>query len=523
MADIYKVFCDFIKEQGLLEAGDHVIAGVSGGADSMCLLILLEKLSKEMELQLTAVHVNHHLRGEEADQDEAFVKEFCSGRGIRCVAVQADVKGFAEKRGLSLEEAGRIARYKTFQQLAAKISQAAGQSEEGGSDGDSTKKESPIKAAVAHHKDDNAETVLLNLARGTGLKGLRGMPPRGERFGITVIRPLLCLGREEIEEYLKEEEVTFRTDSTNKEDEFARNKIRLHVIPELTGINSKASEHINEAAKSIVRAQEFIERESKKAIARMTDEREDGTYVDLGRFSELDVVVREQMIRDLAERIGGSLKDVGRVHIESVLGLLEKQTGRRVTLPYDVIAIRSYSNLIMRRATPADKLASNMTEYARNKLVETFVNAPEMEEEEPANEVFIIDPSHLPMEPVRFELWDEMEMELCLVHSSPVNRQYLTAKKMYTKAFDCAKIKGNLILRKPDPHEEIRFFGGSKTIKKFFTDEKVPQEERADVLVLSDEEEIMWIIGHRMSETYKITDMTNMALQVSFYGGRYEQ
>ena len=203
--------------------------------------------------------------------------------------------------------------------------------------------------------------------------------------------------------------------------------------------------------------------------------------------------------------------------------LLQKQTGRRVTLPYDVIAIRSYSNLIMRKATPADKMAQNMTEYARNKLVETFVNAPEMEEEEPVAEEFVIDPSHLPMEPVRFGLWDEMEMELCLVHSNPVNRQYLTAKNMYTKAFDCAKIKGNLILRKPDPHEEIRFFGGSKSIKKFFTDEKVPQEQRDDVLVLSDEEEIMWIIGYRMSETYKITDMTNMALQVSIFGGRYEQ
>lgn len=513
MADTYKVFCDYIREQGLLEAGDHVIAGVSGGADSMCLLILLKKLTEEMELGLTAVHMNHHLRGEEADQDEAFVKEFCHDHGIRCVAVQADVKSFAQKQGLSIEEAGRIARYKAFRQLADKISHTADQGEAN----------STIKAAVAHHKDDNAETVLLNLTRGTGLKGLRGMPPMGERFGITVIRPLLCLGREEIEAWLKEEEVSFRTDSTNLEDEFARNKIRLHVLPELTSINSKASEHINEAAKSIVRAQEFIERESVKAIARMTDEREDGTYIDLNRFQELDVVVREQMVRDLAERIGGSLKDVGRVHIESVLSLLEKQTGKRVTLPYDVIAIRSYSNLIMRKATAADKLASNMTEYAKNKLVETFVNAPEMEEEEPAIEEFIIDPSHLPMEPVRFGLWDEMELELCLVHANPVNRQYLTAKNKYTKAFDCAKIKGNLILRRPDPREEIRFFGGSKTIKKFFTDEKIPQEQRDDVLVLSDEEEIMWIIGYRMSETYKITDMTNMALQVRIFGGRYEQ
>ena len=115
-----------------------------------------------------------------------------------------------------------------------------------------------------------------------------------------------------------------------------------------------------------------------------------------------------------------------------------------------------------------------------------------------------------------------MEMELCLVHANAVNRQYLTAKNKYTKAFDCAKIKGNLILRKPDPREEIQFSGGRKTIKKFFTDEKIPKEQRGNVLVFSDEEEIMWIIGYRMSEAYKITDMTNLALQVSIYGGRYE-
>ena len=512
MTDIYRIFCDYVQEHGLIEEQSHIIAGVSGGADSMCLLVLLKRLSGDMGFELTAVHVNHHLRGKEADEDEAFVKEFCQERDIRCVAVQADVAGYAEKRGLSIEEAGRIARYQTFRQVAEKIRESSGEE----------KKTPVIKAAVAHHMDDNAETVLLNLTRGTGLKGLRGMQPSGERFGVVVIRPLLCLGREDIEEFLEDEGIGFRTDSTNQEDEYARNKIRLHVLPELTRINPKASEHINEAAAAIVRAQEFIERESRKAIQVITDERAEGIYIDLRRFGELDVVVREQIIRDLTEQIAGTLKDVGRVHIESVLDLENRQTGRRVTLPYDVIAIRSYSNIIMRRASGGDKLAQDMTEYARNKLVEEYVDAPEMHTRKEPEE-FVIDPSHLPAEPVRFALWDDMEVELCLVHVNAVTRKQLTAKNMYTKAFDCAKIKGNLILRKPDPRELIQFSGGSKTIRKFFVDEKVPREERDDVLVFSDEEEIMWIIGYRMSEAYKITDMTNLALQVSISGGRYER
>lgn len=513
MTDTYRLFCDYIKEHELIEEKDHVIAGVSGGADSMCLLILLERLSEDMDISLTVVHVNHHLRGEDADRDEAFVKEFCSERGIRCVAVQADVRGYAKKQGISIEEAGRIARYKTFQQLAMKIRDS----------GESPEAEPVrIRAAVAHHKDDNAETVLLNLIRGTGLRGLQGMPPIGERFGVTVIRPLLCLDREEIETYLEENDVTFRTDATNQAEEYARNRIRLQVLPELHKVNSKAAEHINEAARNIVLAQEFIERESQRQIALITDNREDGVYIDLNRFGEIDIVVKAQIIRDLTERIGGSLRDVGKIHVDSVLELENRQTGKRVTLPYDVIAIRSYSNIIMRKATGADKMARDMTEYARNKLVETYVHAPEMQRSRP-EEVFVVDPTHLSGEPVRFSLWDDMSVELCLVPVNAVTRQSLTVKNKYTKAFDCAKIKGNFILRKPEYRETIQFSGGRKTIRKFLVDEKVPQEQRKDILVFSDEEEIIWIIGYRISEAYKITDLTSMALKVSIYGGRYDE
>ena len=506
MADAYRVFYNYVKEHALFCENDHVIAGVSGGADSMCLLVMLDKLSKEMDFSLTVVHVNHLLRGLEADRDESFVKEFCKNREITCVAVNAAVKSYAAEHDLSIEEAGRIARYQAFYQVARKI---AGCDEI----------PSHIKAAVAHHKDDNAETILLNLIRGTGLKGLMGMTCIAERFGITVVRPLLCLGRQEIEDYLKEEKVTFLTDSTNQEDEYSRNKVRLHIIPELQKVNSKASEHINEAAGAIVRAQEFIEREAKKAETVMVDDREDGKYIDLNRYSSLDIAVKEQIIRDLVEELAGSLKDIGRVHIESILGLEYKQTGRRVQLPYGIVASRSYSNLILRQSTADDRLAQDMTDYARGRkgtAGEELYGEAEEGFEEP--EIFEIDPTHLPPEPVRFLLWNGLEVEFALVHVNPVTRQQLITKNKYTKAFDCAKIKGNLALRKPDLQEEIQFFGGRKTIKKYLVDEKVPREDRDKILVLSDEENVMWILEYRMSETYKITEMTTLALQVSIIG-----
>ena len=506
MSDIYRIFCDYIEQHNIFQERDHVIVGLSGGADSMCLLVLLKRLAGELSLRLTAVHVNHQLRGPEADADEQFVKEFCEKRKIPCVAVHAAVRSYAFSRNLSLEEAGRIARYQTFYQVARKI---AGQDPIPGT----------IKAAVAHHRDDNAETILMNLIRGTGLKGLEGMKPCAERFGLTIVRPLLCLGRSEIEEYLNEEQVEFRTDSTNQEDEFARNKVRLNIIPQLQAINSKASEHINEAAGAIVKAQQFIESEAEKDCMLMVDSREDGYYIDLGRFSPLHAAVKEQIVRNVIGKITGSLKDITRAHVESVLGLEEKQTGRRAELPGGLIALRSYSNLILRQATRDDRLAQDMTDYARGTAA---VSGTEDVHDPGEPERVLIDPTQLSPDPIRFQLWEGMTIELQLVHVNSVTRPYLIAKNEYTKAFDCAKIKGNLVLRRPEPHDEIQFLGGRKSVRKFFVDEKVPQDIRKQTLVLCDEQQVMWIIGYRMSEAFKISELTNLALQIRIIGGKDE-
>ena len=516
MSDIYKIFCGYIQENNIISENDHIIIGLSGGADSMCLTALLYAFSQDLKIDLTAVHVNHQLRGTEADEDEKFVKEFCRERKIRCVAVKAAVRDYAFEHGISLEEAGRIARYQTFYQVARKISP----------DGTVTP---DIKAAVAHHMDDNAETILLNMVRGSGTKGMQGMQPGAVRFGINIIRPMLCIGRSQIESFLKEEKIAYRTDSTNSGDEFARNKVRLNIIPELKKVNSRASYHINEAARDIVAAQKFIEEEADKAWQMMVDQRQGGYYVDLGRFGPLNDVVKGQIIRNIIEKLGGSLKDIGRVHVESILSLQEKQTGRSVQLPYGIFAERSYSNIIIRNTTNDDILARNMMEYVRSgqsgvfdeeRFLEDIIQT--RDDTEPDPDAFMIDPGQLSYDPVRYRLWGNMEIELQLVQVNPVTRQYLIAKNDYTKAFDCAKIKGNLVLRRPEPSDEIQFFGGKKTVKKFFVDEKVPQEERNRALVLCDDKQVMWIVGYRMSESYKISDMTNLALQISFMEADYE-
>ena len=196
---MYRRVVKYIQEEKLLEQQDRVVVALSGGGDSVCLLSVLVKLREEMGLKLLAVHVHHGLRGEEADRDMEFSERLCRELKVKFDCAMADVKGTAQEMGLSLEEAGRKLRYEFLEKKRVEF---------GGG-----------KIAVAHHKDDQAETILYHLCRGTGLKGLGGMSPRRE----TVIRPLLCVGKEEILAYLREEKLEWCLDSTNLETEYTRN------------------------------------------------------------------------------------------------------------------------------------------------------------------------------------------------------------------------------------------------------------------------------------------------------------
>ena len=208
-----------IMASGMICQGDSVVVGVSGGADSVCLLSVLKNLQMSMALQLTAVHIHHGLRGEEADRDRDFVTALCEDMQIPCVCFQADIRAMAREQHLSEEEAGRKFRYDCFEEVR--------------------QERQASKIAVAHHRDDLAETVLLNLFRGSGLKGLSGIPMmRG-----CIVRPLLDVGRADIEAYLGRQGMSYRNDATNFETEYTRNRIRLDILPYVT-------EHINQAAVS---------------------------------------------------------------------------------------------------------------------------------------------------------------------------------------------------------------------------------------------------------------------------------
>ena len=239
---------EYIKQHGMLNQNDRVILGLSGGADSVCLFLMLHAMAKENGWLLYPVHVNHGIRGEEALEDQKFCEKLCEIYGYSCRVISVDVPGLAKLHGISEEEAGRNVRYEAFENLAAQLEEQVGKDS--------------VKIAVAHHKNDQAETVLHHLCRGTDVTGMAGI--RSRRGNL--IRPLLCLSREEIETYLRKECQPFQTDSTNQTDEYTRNRLRNCILPQLTEkINKKTVEHICELADTMAEVEDFLGVEGKKA------------------------------------------------------------------------------------------------------------------------------------------------------------------------------------------------------------------------------------------------------------------
>ena len=302
--------------------GAKIIAGLSGGADSVALVHILSRMQAEMEWELTAVHIHHGLRGEEADGDRDFSVDFCEKLGIPCVVRQFDVKKEAAKRGLGEEETGRLLRYEVFQELA-------------GEDG---------YIAVAHHQKDQAETMLMRLCRGTGLTGLTAMAPmRGN-----ICRPLLGCGRDEIEAYCKEHGLTWREDSSNGQEKYTRNKLRRQVLPVLEEINPRAVFHMAETAELLSVEEDFLEQQAEVCYQEAVLPSSEGEVcLCRNKLREMHPAMRKRVLRK-----GLSFflqQNVSQVHIEALEDLLQKETGKIRTFPEDICGENRYETLVLSR------------------------------------------------------------------------------------------------------------------------------------------------------------------------------
>lgn len=462
---IQKVF-DYASQYKMLNEGDKVIIGVSGGADSICLLFVLLELRKEILFDLVVVHIEHGLRGEDSLLDARYVEEMCEQNNIVFKKYSYSVKEIAKTEKLSLEEAGRKVRYESFYKACK---------EYGGN-----------KIAVAHNQNDNAETILLNLFRGTGIKGLSGISPMNGM----IIRPLLCISRDEIEKYLSEHTIYYRTDATNFEDDYTRNKIRLHLLPFLKeNVNTKAMEHILQAGNYMREAEEFIEKYSKSAATLCVAPKGHGYKIDLARFGDQEKIVQTYIIRDCIEKLAHQLKDITSSHIESLLELTTKEVGKEVHLPYGLIGKMGYSELFLYPKSATGRLEDEGRIIPLEEAIEIKI------------------PGHY------YARRYNMELSFRILKSE---EGQIIPEKTYTKWFDYDKIKSNLLLRtrKSGDYIQINSQGGNKKLKSYFIDEKIPRKDRDFIPLLADGNHIMWVISHRTSQEYIITKETKNILEV---------
>ncbi len=437
---------DYIKRNHLISPGQGVVAGVSGGADSVALLHMLFNLSKIMGFRVYAAHLNHGIRGEAAAEDASFVRDLCDFYGVPVWGEYADVPSLAKQKGETLEQAGRTVRYDFLERARAYF----------GAD----------KIAVAHHMDDQAESILLHLARGSGLLGLTGMQPERGR----VIRPMLCLRRAEIEEYLAGEGLPYRTDETNLVPEGTRNRLRLDIIPYMeNNINRALVPTLCSMGELLLRDEEYLNGEARGALERAKSA---AGYLR-APLAALPWALKSRAIR-LALGQAGAQTDIERVHVEAVAALLTGRTGARAELPgadvwtsYDLIFFGKYEN-----TAPQWELPLGLTG-------ETLTPMGSFYAEETADLTITADP--------------------------------------YAAHFDADRLPGPLTVRTRRPGDRFYPLGapGRRKLKQVLIDKKIPREKR-ELPLIAWEGEVLFMPGLGIGEEAKITKNTARVLRVKY-------
>ncbi len=311
-----------IEKFNMLKKGDRVIIGVSGGADSVCLAHIMNCLKEEYSLEIVLVHINHQLRGAEADRDEAYVMSLGERFADKVRIFSYDVEKIAREKGLTLEEAGRELRYKAFYKVA----------------GDKG------KIAVAHNINDNCETMLMRFFRGTGIKGLCGINPIRDN----IIRPLIEISRAEIEGYCVENKLEYYTDYTNNIDIYTRNKIRLRLIPFIEReLNPNIVNTLYRTSEIMAAEDRYLNDAAQKAYAEceVSPKR-----IDVEKLKTYDPVIQRRIIRLGFVDFSADLHDISYSNVENVLSLTEKESGRTIELPHGLRAVREQSTIYFCRS-----------------------------------------------------------------------------------------------------------------------------------------------------------------------------
>lgn len=455
-------FLETIHKNKMIEKGEGIVIGVSGGPDSISLLHLLWKIKDEYSLKLYAVHLNHQFRGTEADEDAEYVKLICEKLGIKAFIFSENVGEYSKQKSITFEEAGREIRYALFDQVM--------------------KETKSKKIAIAQNMDDQAETVLMRLMRGTGLEGLCAIDY--VRDG-KIIRPLLNISRNEIEEYCSKNHLSPRIDRTNLEAVYTRNRIRLELIPYIEKyFNRNIKETLSRTSNLMKEDRDFISIVVKNAYESATKIKQSEVLVHKEEFLKNHRTIQKRILREAIFELSGDLKNVQNKHIEKLMEFIYSgRNGTALDLPKGLCAILKYKYF---------SISKEKKEIERKKF-EYNVNI---------GEILHIEES-------------DADIIASIVDRKDIKKP---VKEKYKKYFDWDKVQNSLVLRNRRNGDRFTPFGmkGSKKLKDFFIDEKISKSIRDEICLICEGNKIMWVIGHRMSENYKIDDTTQKILVLTY-------
>ncbi len=450
----------WINRHRLIRPGDKVLAACSGGPDSMALVHILLMLRPEYKFTLAVAHLNHMLRGGESDEDEEFVEAFCRRHSVPFYRTAIDVRRFAQESGRSIEDAARYVRYDWLQKVALDIGGA--------------------KIATGHHRDDQAETVLINLLRGAGSAGLRGMQP--ERNG--VIRPLLSVNRQEIAIYCAEHQLHPRTDSSNRDTDYLRNRIRLKLLPDIEReYNPAIRETLWRTAALLSDEHNFIRETVLNLWPQIAQEREKSIILNVNLILKQPIALKREIFRLAVEKKQGNLRGISFCHVENLIYMAETASvGSIMELPGGLLAKKGYNEI----------------EIGQEKAggpVETVL---------PGIKLDLPGVTYIPQ-----------------FHTKIIARVLDVRPRQdgnsMTSVFDWHALTPPVYVRTRLPGDRFKPLGlnGTKKLKDYFIDEKVPRCKRDKALVFCDGNGIIWVGGYRQAEHGKVTAHTTEYLQLT--------
>lgn len=447
------------RKYDMISEGETILAGLSGGPDSICLLHALHKMKDAFKLNITALYIDHGLRPDETGSEIEFCKDICRKLNLTFMQKSIDVKSCAKEQKLNIQEAARQLRYRIFDETAYEINAR--------------------KIAMGHTADDQAETLIMRLLRGSGPTGLSGIPPvRGN-----IIRPLIEIGREEIERFLDAEKISYIIDSSNLKKDYLRNRIRLSLVPMLKELNPDVIETLSKTA-AIFRDEEryfefIVTKTLMKLISRKTDLR---IELFLSPFEIMDKVIMRRVLRRAIDETKG-LRGISFIHIEDITELVKRgDAGDRLYLPGGIRVIKKYSTILLTSEPPVQLSACTLAVPGETILKEAGVLIKASVIEDHGPEVIIQDSG----------LWTSFGI------------------------FDADKLDFPLLVRHRIDGDFFypSGFGRKRKIQNFFVDQKVPRDERDIVPLILSANDIIWVAGYRGDDRFRVAENTKRVLKL---------